>query len=94
MKIGLFATCLVDVMRPQIAVAAVRLLQQAGVEPFYPPQQTCCGQIAFNGGYFPEAAQLAENCADLFANCEFVVFPSASCCSLFPHALAGDVSQR
>ena len=83
MKAGLFATCLADVMRPQIAAAAFRLIRESGAAPFYPPQQTCCGQIAFNEGYFDGAAELAEKCADLFADCDAVVFPSASCCGVF-----------
>ena len=82
-KYGLFATCLADMMRPQIAAAADKLMREAGVVPFYPPSQTCCGQVAFNSGRFPEAAELAEKCADLFADCTNVVFPSASCCGMF-----------
>ena len=82
-KAGLFATCLADVFRPQLAAAAARLIRDAGATPFYPPQQTCCGQIAFNSGNFADAAFLAEKCADLFAECDKVVFPSASCCGLF-----------
>ncbi len=48
MKIGIFITCLADAMRPQIGFIAVHLLREAGVEPFYPPTQPCCGQVAFN----------------------------------------------
>ena len=44
MKIGIFITCLVDVVRPNIGVATVMLLRAAGVSPIYPPGQTCCGQ--------------------------------------------------
>ena len=83
MKTGLFATCLADVFRPQIAAAASHLIRAAGATPFYPPRQTCCGQIAFNSGNFADAAILAEKCADLFAECDAVVFPSASCCGFF-----------
>ncbi|MGI9306065.1 MAG: (Fe-S)-binding protein [Gammaproteobacteria bacterium] len=83
MKAGLFATCLADVMRPQIADAALRLIRDAGASPFYPPRQTCCGQIAYNEGMFDAAAELAENCAGLFGDCDAVVFPSASCCGVF-----------
>lgn len=70
-------------MRPQIPAAALRLIRESGAEPFYPPEQTCCGQIAFNEGYFDGAAELAEKCADLFADCDAVVFPSGSCCGVF-----------
>ena len=60
-KAGLFATCLADVFRPQLAAAAAHLIRKAGALPIYPPQQTCCGQIAFNAGDFAAAATLAEN---------------------------------
>ena len=83
MKAGLFITCLADVMRPGVAAAAMSLMRRAGAEVVCPPRQTCCGQIAYNGGYFEEAAALAEQCADLFADCDAVVFPSASCCGVF-----------
>ncbi|MGI9297415.1 MAG: (Fe-S)-binding protein [Gammaproteobacteria bacterium] len=83
LKAGLFATCLADIFRPQLAAAAAQLIREAGATPFYPPRQTCCGQIAFNGGNFADAAILAEKCADLFVGCDKVVFPSASCCGLF-----------
>lgn len=82
-KIGLFATCLADVFRPQIPAATARLIEAAGGEVLYRPEQTCCGQVAFNAGMFAETATLARKCADLFAECDFVVFPSASCCGIF-----------
>ena len=48
--VGLFVTCLVDAMRPQIGFAALRLLEEAGCTVEVPQQQTCCGQPAFNSG--------------------------------------------
>lgn len=79
----MFATCLADVMRPQIADAATYLIEDAGGRVRCPRRQTCCGQIAFNSGYFKDAADLARSCADLFNDCEAVVFPSGSCCGFF-----------
>ena len=83
MRVALFVTCLVNVMRPSIASAAMALIRQTGITPFCPARQTCCGQVAYNSGYFPQAALAVEQCADLFENYDYVVFPSASCCSFF-----------
>jgi L-lactate dehydrogenase complex protein LldE len=50
MRVGLFVTCLADVMRPSIGLAALDLLEQAGCEVIFPENQTCCGQPAYNAG--------------------------------------------
>ena len=50
MKVGLFVTCLVDLMRPRIGFAAIKLLEAAGCEVVVPLSQTCCGQPAYNSG--------------------------------------------
>lgn len=81
-KVGLFVTCLADVMRPSVAVAALRLVRAAGGEVVYPQTQTCCGQIAFNSGYNDEARALVQKCAAEFADCDVVVMPSGSCCGM------------
>ena len=83
MKVGLFVTCAVDLMRPQIGVAALRLLRAAGADPVCPASQTCCGQIPFNSGFRPQARAVAEKCAREFAHCDRVVIPSGSCCGVF-----------
>lgn len=70
-------------MRPQVGVAALRLLRAAGAEVVYPSSQTCCGQIAYNSGYREDAQKLARKCAAEFADCEKVVIPSGSCCGMF-----------
>ena len=91
--VGIFITCLVDAIRPQIGIATLKLLRAAGVSPIYPPAQTCCGQIAYNGGYREQAATLVKHCATIFADCKRVVIPSGSCCGFFclhSAALAGD----
>lgn len=82
-KAGLFITCLADVMRPQIAAAAARLMRAAGAAVVCPRRQTCCGQIAFNAGAYSDAADLAVAAARLFDDCDKVVLPSASCAGLF-----------
>lgn len=97
-KVGLFVTCLADVMRPAVAVAALRLLRDAGAKVHYPPAQTCCGQIAFSSGYDDEARALVQKCADEFADCEKVVMPSGSCCGMLRTKLgdlfAADSAER
>ncbi len=51
-RIGLFVTCLVDLYRPSVAFAAIKLLEDAGYQVEVPEAQTCCGQLAFNSGDF------------------------------------------
>ena len=50
MRVGFFVTCLVDLMRPSIGFAAIKLLEAGGADVFVPPTQTCCGQPAYNSG--------------------------------------------
>ena len=92
--VALFVTCLVDVFRPAVAEAAVRLLEQAGFRVAV-PAQTCCGQANFNGGDRSGAAQLARRMIAVFRDFEYVVAPSGSCVGmirdypeLFPDAPA------
>ncbi len=59
MRVGLFVTCLVDLMRPSIGFAALRLLEGAGATVVVPPAQTCCGQPAYNSGDRADAKALA-----------------------------------
>ncbi len=59
MRVGFFVTCLVDLMRPSVGFAAIRLLEAAGVDVFVPPTQTCCGQPAYNSGDREDTKRLA-----------------------------------
>jgi len=79
MKVALFVTCLVDMMRPRIGFAAIRLLEAAGCEVAVPETQTCCGQPAFNSGDRASAAMLAKKVIAEFEGHEYVVAPSGSC---------------
>jgi L-lactate dehydrogenase complex protein LldE len=79
MRVGLFVTCLVDLVRPSIGWAAVKLLQAAGCEVHVPPTQTCCGQPGYNSGDRASARALAEKVLGEFEGCEYVVVPSGSC---------------
>jgi L-lactate dehydrogenase complex protein LldE len=82
MKIHLFIPCLVDQFYPNVAVSMCRILKRLGIEYVYLPEQTCCGQPAFNTGYHAEAKELAERFLRIFESAETVVAPSGSCISM------------
>ena len=79
MRVGLFVTCLVDLMRPEIGFAALELLEAAGCEVVVPATQTCCGQPGWNSGERESARALAEKLIGEFEGCDYVVVPSGSC---------------
>src|SRR5882672_4654007 len=79
MRVGLFVTCLVDLMRPSIGFAAIRLLEAGGAEVFVPPSQTCCGQPAYNSGDRADTIALARKVVEEFEDCDYLVAPSGSC---------------
>jgi L-lactate dehydrogenase complex protein LldE len=78
-RIGLFVTCLVDMMRPSIGFAAVKLLEDAGCTVAVPAAQTCCGQPAYNSGDKADTRALAEQTIKAFQGFDYVVAPSGSC---------------
>ncbi len=82
LKAALCATCLVDQFYPEVGEAVVKVLQSQGVEISFPEDQTCCGQIAFNGGFRSDAAEVASHFMDLFEKEENIVVPSGSCTSM------------
>jgi len=79
MRVGFFFTCLVDLMRPSIGFAAIRLLESAGATVFVPPSQTCCGQPGYNSGDRQGAIALATKLVAEFEGCDYLVAPSGSC---------------
>lgn len=85
MNIGFFVTCLVDLMRPEIGMSAVKLLESAGCTVEVPMQQTCCGQPGFNAGDTGAARQLARKFLAEFERFEHVVVPSGSCAGMIRH---------
>ncbi len=85
MQVSLFITCLVDTMFPQVAESLVHLLQRQGIKVNVPMSQTCCGQPAFNSGYFEEAREVAKTWLDAFADSEYIVTPSGSCGAMVTH---------
>jgi L-lactate dehydrogenase complex protein LldE len=79
MRVGLFVTCLVDMMRPEIGFSALRLLEAAGCEVVVLEQQTCCGQPGYSSGNRKAARELAEKFVIEFEKFDYVVIPSGSC---------------
>jgi L-lactate dehydrogenase complex protein LldE len=79
MRVGFFVTCLVDLMRPSIGFAALKLLETSGADVFVPATQTCCGQPAYNSGDRADTIALARKVVDEFEDCDFLVAPSGSC---------------
>ncbi len=79
MKVGLFVTCLVDMVRPNIGFATLKLLEDAGCEVVVPADQTCCGQPGYNSGVRAISQQLARKVLAEFQDCDYVVAPSGSC---------------
>ena len=79
MRVSLFIPCFVDQLYPGAAVAMVHVLERLGHEVDYPEGQTCCGQPAFNTGYWEEAKPLAARMFDLFEKSDVVVSASGSC---------------
>ena len=82
MKVGLFVTCLVDLFRPTVGFAAVKLLEEAGCEVSIPRAQTCCGQPAYNSGDRADAKDIARSVIETFEPFDFVVAPSGSCAGM------------
>lgn len=92
--VGLFVTCLVDLFRPTVGLAAVRLLERAGCRVVVPRAQTCCGQPAYNSGDRRSAEAIARQVVEAFRGVDYVVAPSGSCAAMlhihYPALLAGE----
>lgn len=80
--VALFVPCYVDQLYPQIGRAVVMLFERLGVPLEYPEEQTCCGQPAFNSGYWEAARPVIRHFARTFASYEWIVTPSGSCASM------------
>lgn len=94
MRLALYVTCLVDLMRPSVGFAALRLLEATGAEVVVPEGQTCCGQPAWNAGNRPLAVDLAKKAMGELEGYDYVVIPSGSCTdqirNVYPRLLADD----
>ncbi len=84
-RVALFVTCLVDLFRPSVGFAAVKLLEDAGCIVEVPPLQVCCGQPAYNSGDRATTKAIARQVIDAFEGFEAVVAPSGSCSGMLSH---------
>ena len=95
-RVGLFVTCLVDLFRPSVGFAAIKLMEAAGCRVDVPRAQTCCGQPAYNSGDRADTRAIAEQTIAAFEDFDYVVAPSGSCASMlkkhYPGLFAGDAA--
>jgi len=93
-RVALFVTCLVDLVRPSVGFAAVKLLEAAGCTVEVPTAQTCCGQPAYNSGDTATSAALARQTIAACEGYDYVVAPSGSCAGMlkshYPKLLRDD----
>lgn len=82
MTIDIFIPCFVDQVYPETAMNMVKVLEKCGCEVRYNPEQTCCGQPAFNAGYWDEAKEVGEKFIAEFSGSDCIVTPSASCAGM------------
>jgi L-lactate dehydrogenase complex protein LldE len=95
-RVGLFVTCLVDLIRPSVGFAAARLIEAAGCDVEVPSGQTCCGQPAYNSGDRADTRALAAATIAAFEGYDYIVVPSGSCASMlkshYPNLFSGDAA--
>jgi L-lactate dehydrogenase complex protein LldE len=82
LRVGMFVTCLVDLFRPSVGFAALRLMEDAGCVVEVPRAQTCCGQPAYNSGARADAIAIARQVVAAFEGFDYVVAPSGSCAGM------------
>ncbi|MDO5308830.1 MAG: (Fe-S)-binding protein [Planctomycetia bacterium] len=91
--VALFIPCFVDQYSPEAGIAVTRVLDKLGVKYEYPEEQTCCGQAAFNSGYWDQARSVMKHFAEVFGKYRIIVTPSAACaamCRVFYQEAAPD----
>jgi len=97
-RVALLVTCLVDLFRPSIGFAAVKLLEEAGCTVEVPRLQTCCGQPAYNSGDKADAEAIARQIITAFAGYQYVVVPSGSCAGMlrmhYPELFSDEPAMR
>jgi L-lactate dehydrogenase complex protein LldE len=96
-KVQLFVTCLIDNFYPDVGFAVVQILEDLGLEIEFPQAQTCCGQPAFNGGFWDDARAMARHTINILSQSDApIVVPSGSCADMivhhYPEILAGDAA--
>ena len=97
-KVYFFGTCIIDSIFPEAGLAAIRLLERAGVKVVFPQRQSCCGQPAFNSGFPDEAREVARRQLRAFDRDYPIVVPSGSCAGMmkhhYPELFSGDQDER
>lgn len=86
MKVELFVPCFIDQLYPETAFNTIRLLEKAGCEVTYNAEQTCCGQPAYNAGFWDEATVVGQKFLKDFSADHYIVSPSASCTGMVKHS--------
>jgi L-lactate dehydrogenase complex protein LldE len=93
MNITIFIPCFVDMCYPQVGISMVKVLERLGHKVQFPTELSCCGQPAFNTGYWEETRKVAVNVIDKLKDAEVVVIPSGSCGAMvknfYPQLFAG-----
>ena len=82
---SLFVTCIIDSLYPKTGISVVEILEHLGVEVRFPMAQTCCGQPAFNSGFWGDAREVAQQFLRAFEDAEVIVTPSGSCATMVRH---------
>jgi L-lactate dehydrogenase complex protein LldE len=83
--VELFIPCFIDQLYPQTAFNTIKILEKAGCKVIYNPEQTCCGQPAYNAGFFDEAKTVGSKFLNDFSGEYPIVSPSASCTGMIKH---------
>jgi L-lactate dehydrogenase complex protein LldE len=98
MTVTLFIPCFVDLMFPRVGISIVEIFEKLGHKIEYPEELTCCGQPAFNSGYWPEAREVARPVLQRLRNAEAVVIASGSCGAMlkvfYPQLFAGTEHEK
>ena len=81
-RASLFATCIIDRLYPDVGESTANVLGRLGVDLDFPAAQTCCGQPAFNSGFWSDAKPIARRTIEAFQSDRYVVVPSGSCASM------------
>ncbi|MGB4205210.1 MAG: (Fe-S)-binding protein [Bacteroidales bacterium] len=82
MEVDIFIPCFIDQFYPETGLNMIKILEKLDVDVFYNKNQTCCGQIAFNSGFWDEAKAIGEKFIKDFSNKRYIVGPSASCAGM------------
>lgn len=79
MIVDVFIPCFIDQFYPQTALNMIKVLKKLGCGINYNSEQTCCGQVAFNAGYWEHCKEVSTKFIQDFSNDRYIVTPSASC---------------